>query len=168
MELELTGAQIDTLIALVERGPLFDGDVPSKAGRDGLIVAGLAARIVSNGEHGYTAATYAGSLAYCKMYEADTLREAMATRKGRQEKMRAAERFPVLKPPAGCPKYVRLSALSEQQADCNHGQTLKRLAERGGLCPVEIYANIHGIKWGAIRQIPEAKAIELVKSIAVE
>lgn len=29
----MTGAEKDTLIALVEQGPLWDGDVPSKTGR---------------------------------------------------------------------------------------------------------------------------------------
>lgn len=33
----MTGAEKDTLIALVEQGPLWDGDVPSKVGRDALI-----------------------------------------------------------------------------------------------------------------------------------
>lgn len=81
---EMSGAQIDTLIGLVERGPLWDGDVPSKSGRDDLIAAGLAVRIVAAGDDGYTAATYAGRDAYKAMYEADTVREAMAIRQARR------------------------------------------------------------------------------------
>lgn len=82
----LTGAEIDTLIALVEQGPLWDGDVPSKAGRDGLINKGLAVRIVANGQDGFQAATYAGRDAYKARYpgvdgEADTMSEAKANRK---------------------------------------------------------------------------------------
>ena len=39
--MEFTGAEIDTLVALVESGPVWDGDVPSKNGRDTLIARGL-------------------------------------------------------------------------------------------------------------------------------
>ena len=42
----MTGAEKDTLIALVERGPLWDCDVPSKHGRDLLLAHGLAVRVV--------------------------------------------------------------------------------------------------------------------------
>ena len=75
-----TGSQIDTLIALIEHGPLHDGDVPSKVGRDELIAAGLAARVVHRGEDGWTAATYKGRDAYCKRYGGDTLVQARAMR----------------------------------------------------------------------------------------
>ena len=60
----MNGAQLDTLIGLVERGPLWDGDVPSKSGRDDLIDMGLAVRVVAKGADGYTAATYKGRDAY--------------------------------------------------------------------------------------------------------
>lgn len=81
----MRGAEIDTLVALVERGPLWDGDVPSKAGRDALIDAGLAVRVVVNGEDGWQAATYAGRDAYKAMYPgpdgpADTMAEAKVNR----------------------------------------------------------------------------------------
>lgn len=81
----LSGGALDTLIALVERGPLWDGDVPSKAGRDDLLTAGLAVRVVVNGEDGWQAATYAGKDAYKAAYpgpdgQADTIREARANR----------------------------------------------------------------------------------------
>lgn len=42
----LKGNEKDVLIALCRLGPLWDGDVPSKAGRDGLVEKRLAARIV--------------------------------------------------------------------------------------------------------------------------
>lgn len=81
----LTGAEKDTLIALVERGPLWDGDVPSKTGRDALIAQGLAVRVVVKGEDGWQAATYAGRDAYKALYPgpdgpADTIREAKVNR----------------------------------------------------------------------------------------
>lgn len=82
MTKEFTGAQIDTLIALVESGPLWDGDVPSKSGRNDLIDIGLAMRVIVKGEDGYTAATYAGRDAYTERYgNAATIAEATANRK---------------------------------------------------------------------------------------
>lgn len=60
----LDGAAIDTLHALMKAGPLFDGDVPSKRGRDMLAENGLAARIVVKGEDGYNAATHWGAMIY--------------------------------------------------------------------------------------------------------
>lgn len=81
----MTGAEKDTLIALVECGPLWDGDVPSKTGRDALIAQGLAVRVVVKGEDGWQAATYAGRNAYKALYQgpdgpADTIAEAKANR----------------------------------------------------------------------------------------
>lgn len=35
----MRGAELDTLVALVEQGPLWDGDLPSKTGRDCLRAA---------------------------------------------------------------------------------------------------------------------------------
>lgn len=70
----------DSLIALLETGPLWDGDVPSKSGRDELIEMGLAVRIVSKAEDGYTACTYKGARIYCHMYGADTIHEAKKNR----------------------------------------------------------------------------------------
>lgn len=61
----LPGNARDTLIALCKHGPLWDGDVPSKAGRDELLSRKLAAKIVIKGnQQGYQAATYTGSRAY--------------------------------------------------------------------------------------------------------
>ena len=82
----LTGGEIDTLVALVESGPLWDGDVPSKVGRDDLISRGLAVRVVVKGEDGFTAATYAGRDAYKAEFRseatgrADTIAEAKVNR----------------------------------------------------------------------------------------
>lgn len=56
----LTGAQRDMLRALVLRGPLYDGDVPSKSARDDLFRYGLASRACVNGEQGYSVANYYG------------------------------------------------------------------------------------------------------------
>ncbi len=81
-----SGACIDTLVALVENGPLLDGDVPSKAGRNDLIEMGLAVRVVVKLEDGFTAATYAGRDVYKQLFgtslggDADTMAEARANR----------------------------------------------------------------------------------------
>jgi len=81
----ISGAQLDTLVALVERGPLWDGDVPSKAGRDDLIKAGLAVRVIVLGEDGHTAATYLGRNAYKETFgNEDTISEAKAVRIARK------------------------------------------------------------------------------------
>ncbi len=64
----MTGSEIDTLVALVECGPLWDGDLPSKTGRDALIAQGLAVRVVVKGEDGWQAATYAGRDAYRALF----------------------------------------------------------------------------------------------------
>lgn len=45
--------------------------------------------------------------------------------------------FPIL----GTPFAIKRSMLNEAQAQRNHGQTLDRLAERGGLSPNEAWAN---------------------------
>ena len=92
---DLTGAEKDTLIALVENGPLWDGDVPSKQGRDSLVQGGLAAKVVVKGEDGWQAATYAGRDAYRALYPgpdgpADTIREAKVNRTVQRAIIRAA------------------------------------------------------------------------------
>ena len=76
----MTGGQLDTLVALVENGPCWDGDVPSKAARDELIDQGLAIRVVVKGENGYTAATYTGRDTYCKHFgNMDTIAQKILT-----------------------------------------------------------------------------------------
>ena len=87
-ELKMTGAEVATLVALVEQGPLWDGDVPSKSGRDGLIQRGLAVKVVVSGQDGWQAATYAGRDAYRAHFPgpdgpADTIQEARVTRLAR-------------------------------------------------------------------------------------
>lgn len=74
-------AMLDTLTALVEQGPLDDGDVPSKIGRDELIALGLASRTLVKGEDGFTGATYRGRDLYCFYFgNSSTVQEAKAVR----------------------------------------------------------------------------------------
>jgi len=80
-----SGAVLDTLIALVERGPLDDGDIPSKNGRSQLLQVNCAAKILVNGQDGFNAATYKGRELYCYYYgKSDTLKEAKAYRLARR------------------------------------------------------------------------------------
>lgn len=62
--LRMSGAEIDTLVALYERGPLYDGVVPSKSGRDALLRSDMAAKVIVGGDDGYNACTYKGGRAY--------------------------------------------------------------------------------------------------------
>lgn len=48
---------IDTFKALIERGPLNDGDVPSKSERDLLLDVGLCVKVAANGSDGANAAS---------------------------------------------------------------------------------------------------------------
>ena len=54
----LDSGQREVLKQLLFQGPVWDGNVPSKAARDDLIRYGLAVRCCFLGEQGYTAATY--------------------------------------------------------------------------------------------------------------
>jgi len=54
----------DTLRAAYKNGPLWDGDLPSKAGRDELVSKGFMERIVVKGEDGYNACTLRGAMVY--------------------------------------------------------------------------------------------------------
>lgn len=57
----IRGSQLlGTLNAIVTRGPLYDGDVPSKSDRDDLLSHGVIEKVIVKGEHGYQAANYFG------------------------------------------------------------------------------------------------------------
>lgn len=56
-----------------------------------------------------------------------------------------------------------LLAPHEQQALKNHGQTLERLAERGGLGPIEALAIIQGRRW---RNMDAAEARAQLRTLA--
>lgn len=75
--------------------------------------------------------------------------------------------FPVLNAPTGCAKWVRQDALDEEWAMRIHGQTLERLAQRHGLCPVEIMMNVKRLKFTMkFTDKDKEAAIALVNSIA--
>lgn len=51
------------------------------------------------------------------------------------------------------------------QAYWNHGQTLERLAERGGLCPLELWCVVHDKKWKEKGAMTSALALEWLRGI---
>ena len=68
------------LDALIEtyKGPLQDGDIPSKSGRDQLIELGLAVRVIHDRADGCTSATYFGRDVYKYIHgKSATLEEAI-------------------------------------------------------------------------------------------
>ena len=67
----------------------------------------------------------------------------------------------------GMPNTVRWDALNELQARKNHGQTLERLAERGGLSPTEMMCNVariglYGINY---RQITVEEQMNFINTL---
>jgi hypothetical protein len=79
------GFCFDTLLALLKHGPCWDGDVPSKSGRDELLTLGYAVRVIHKGEDGYTGATYKGRNLFCTHMGTDTLKQALALQDERFE-----------------------------------------------------------------------------------
>lgn len=61
--LNLSAQEQAVLRACQQNGPLEDGDVPSKSGRDDLLDKGFVAKVIVKGEQGYNACTYKGHLA---------------------------------------------------------------------------------------------------------
>lgn len=61
IRLALSASHREQLQQLIRQGPVWDGDVISKADRGDLIRWGLAARVIVKGKDGFTAATYRGA-----------------------------------------------------------------------------------------------------------
>lgn len=78
---DFSGGELDTLIALVERGPVEDGDIPSKVGRDKLLSLGFAIQTAVKGQYGFQVATPKGIDAYTRYFEAETIGQAIEKRK---------------------------------------------------------------------------------------
>jgi hypothetical protein len=61
----LSGAARDTIHCLFKYGPTYDGNVPSKLGRDELLDKKLAVKMcMKMGEDGYQALSYLGNRVY--------------------------------------------------------------------------------------------------------
>lgn len=73
------------------------------------------------------------------------------------------DRFP------DCPRFVPYEVVSphEDQALDNHDQDLALLARRGGLCPVELYAVVHGRAIRDVfRNVKLEDAVDWLRSVA--
>jgi hypothetical protein len=57
---DLSCVAASTLVACFSDGPLSDGDIPSKAGRDELVRLGLVSAVIVKGHEGYNACTQKG------------------------------------------------------------------------------------------------------------
>lgn len=62
-----------------------------------------------------------------------------------------------------CPKEFPNELLSSEYANHIHGQTLKRLDERGGLSPAEIVGNVNKLEWNFIVEMTKEDAIRRIK-----
>lgn len=56
----------------------------------------------------------------------------------------------------------------EQQARSNHGQSIERLEERGGLDVNEAYAVLTGVSYRDIKSLPNAEASERLMKLVRE
>ena len=67
---------------------------------------------------------------------------------------------------AGCPRFVPwdLVAAHAEQAVKNHGQTVQRLAERGGLSPLELVAVLTDRCWSELLKCKLSKT-EIVEQL---
>lgn len=82
---------VDTLIALVEEGPVYDGDLPSKTARNDLVRWGYAVKVIVKGEDGFQAATVDAVGKYCQIFNGNTVKEAMTNRKSMQRTINALQ-----------------------------------------------------------------------------
>jgi hypothetical protein len=57
----MNAAERDTLRCLYNNGPVWDGDLPSKTGRDELVKKGFAVRVIVKRGPGYNACTPLGA-----------------------------------------------------------------------------------------------------------
>lgn len=79
--------------------------------------------------------------------------------------------FPILRDPkersAGAPPSIPWAMIAphERQAWSNHGQSLERLAERGGLGTWEAIAVLEGKRW---REVPVEGSIDRLKAKVAE
>lgn len=61
---DLTEEETANLYAIFHSGPLHDGEIPSKQGRDMLLSKGLVEKIVVKGDDGFNACTHKGAWVY--------------------------------------------------------------------------------------------------------
>ncbi len=64
--------------------------------------------------------------------------------------------------------YISTSLLDEEWATRVHGQTLDRLAERGGMSHEEIVANVEMLHCSEIRTVCKYHALKVVEKLAIK
>jgi hypothetical protein len=81
-----------------------------------------------------------------------------------------ARRFPMLQPVKGGLRSIpwALIAPQEGQARDNHGQTLERLAERGGLGAIEAIAVLRGVEYRVVRGMTEEAASSELRELVAK
>lgn len=67
-----------------------------------------------------------------------------------------------------CPEKVPISLLNESRAISNHGQSLQRLRERGGLSVKEMLCIIHDKRWSYYENLKMPFAIAALNKILDE
>jgi len=87
----LTGAELDSLYALIERGPLPLSEIPSKSGCTSLIERGFVVQIVKNMDTSNYAATMNGCRMYNYLQGQTNLMAAYAARQTKTAIMKAQE-----------------------------------------------------------------------------
>jgi hypothetical protein len=64
-----------------------------------------------------------------------------------------------------CPRQIPMSLLNEERAQRNHGQTLQRLKERGGLGVMEILSIIQDKSWSNYKGVKWEEALKMLNDI---
>jgi 8-oxo-dGTP diphosphatase len=64
-----------------------------------------------------------------------------------------------------CPRQIPMSLLNEERAQRNHGQTLQRLKERGGLGVLEILSIIQDKSWSNYKGVKWEEALKMLNDI---
>ena len=78
-------AMLDTLVAIVERGPVWEYDLPPGVGVSELLALGIAVRTLVRGEDGFVGATYRGRDLYNYYFnKSETVEQAKAYRVARR------------------------------------------------------------------------------------
>jgi hypothetical protein len=75
--------------------------------------------------------------------------------------------FPILAAPSDCPKSVPWYMVEDhaRQVQYNHDQSVQRLAERGGLNPIELYLVLHDRPLSDHRRVSMERAVEYLKTL---
>ena len=71
---------------------------------------------------------------------------------------------------ADCPRFVPWGMISphEKRASTNHGQSLERLAARGGLGVQELVAVIEDLPWSQVTSLTDALAVKKIKKYVAD